>query len=120
MSRHPSSPLLNSIFISQVSLQDDIRKVAEIDLYMKKKFQRAANDPTNNYVVKNGLCFYNKRVVVPLALNDQLLKEFHDNKVAGYSRVLRTFKRLAVLLAFYAQTCPRLQSTLYNLLKNKV
>ncbi|KAF9661627.1 hypothetical protein SADUNF_Sadunf19G0088500 [Salix dunnii] len=36
-----------------------------------------------------------QRVVVPLALRDQLLHEFHDSKVAGHSGVLRTFKRLA-------------------------
>lgn len=33
--------------------------------------------------------------MVPLALRDQLLHEFHDSKVAGHSGVLRTFKRLA-------------------------
>ncbi|KAH9780314.1 hypothetical protein KPL71_008031 [Citrus sinensis] len=95
LSRRPNSPLLNQIFISQVSLWDDIRKAAETDLYMKKIFQQAANDPTGNYVVKNGLCFYKQRVVVPPALRDQLLHEFHDSKVAGHSGVLRTFKRLA-------------------------
>ncbi|KAH9781262.1 Immune-associated nucleotide-binding protein 9 [Citrus sinensis] len=51
---------------------------------MKKIFQQAANDPTSNYVVKNGLCFYKQRVVVPPALRDQLLQEFHDSKVAEY------------------------------------
>jgi len=95
LSRRPSSHLLNSIFISQVSLWDDIRKAAETDLYMQTIFQRAANDPTSNYVVKNGLCFYKQRVVVPLALRDQLLHEFHDSKVAAHSGVLQTFKRLA-------------------------
>ncbi|RVW13399.1 Transposon Tf2-8 polyprotein [Vitis vinifera] len=66
LSRRPNSPLLNPIFISQVSLWDDIRKAAATDL-----------------------------VVVPTALRGQLLQEFHDSKVAGHSGVLRTFKRLA-------------------------
>ncbi|RVW76696.1 Transposon Tf2-8 polyprotein [Vitis vinifera] len=66
LSRRPNSPLLNPIFISQVSLWDDIRKAATTDL-----------------------------VVVPTALRGQLLQEFHDSKVAGHSGVLRTFKRLA-------------------------
>ncbi|RVW31621.1 Transposon Tf2-11 polyprotein [Vitis vinifera] len=70
LSRRPNSPLLNPIFISQVSLWDDIRKAATTDLYMKKIFQQAAHDPTGHY-------------------------EFHDSKVAGHSEVLRTFKRLA-------------------------
>ncbi|KAL6332966.1 hypothetical protein AAG906_019980 [Vitis piasezkii] len=95
LSRRPNSPLLNPIFISQVSLWDDIRKAAATDLYMKKIFQQAAHDPTGHYVVKNGLCFYKQRVVVPTALRGQLLQEFHDSKVAGHSGVLRTFKRLA-------------------------
>lgn len=74
---------------------DDIRKAVETDSYMNKIFQRAANDTTRNYVVKNGLCFYKQRVVVPTALRDQPLHEFYDSKVAGHSGVLRTFKRLA-------------------------
>ncbi|KAH9722902.1 hypothetical protein KPL70_006891 [Citrus sinensis] len=95
LSRRPNSPLFNPIFISRVSLWDDIRKAAEMDLYMKKIFQQAANDPAGNYVVKNGLCFYKQRMVVSPALRDQLLQEFHDSKVAGHSGVLRTFTRLA-------------------------
>uniref|UniRef100_A0A6N2MMB5 Integrase catalytic domain-containing protein n=1 Tax=Salix viminalis TaxID=40686 RepID=A0A6N2MMB5_SALVM len=95
LSRHPNNPLLTVIFTSQVSLWDDIRKAAKNDVYMQKIFQQAATDPTSNYVVKHGLCFYKQRVVVPLALRDQLLHEFHDSKVAGHSGVLRTFKRLA-------------------------
>ncbi|KAH9724161.1 hypothetical protein KPL70_007389 [Citrus sinensis] len=95
LSRRPNSPLLNQIFISQVSLWDDIRQATETDLHMKRIFQQAANDPMGNYVVKNGLCFYKQMVVVPPALRDQLLHEFHDSKVAGHSGVLRTFKRLA-------------------------
>ncbi|RVW62500.1 Retrovirus-related Pol polyprotein from transposon 17.6 [Vitis vinifera] len=95
LSRRPNSPFLNPIFISQVSLWDDIRKAAATDLYMKKIFQQAAHDPTGHYVVKNGLCFYKQRVVVPTALRGQLLQEFHDSKVVGHSGVLRTFKRLA-------------------------
>ncbi|RVW68732.1 Transposon Tf2-2 polyprotein [Vitis vinifera] len=66
LSRRSNSPLLNPIFISQVSLWDDIRMAAATDL-----------------------------VVVPTALRGQLLQEFHDSKVAGHSGVLRTFKRLA-------------------------
>ena len=45
--------------------------------------------------MQNGLCFYKKRVDVPQAICNQLLKEFHDSKMAGHSGVLRTFKRLA-------------------------
>ncbi|RVW68729.1 Transposon Tf2-12 polyprotein [Vitis vinifera] len=72
LSRRPNSPLLNPIFISQVSLWDDIRMAAATDLYMKKIFQQAAHDPTGHYVVKNGLCFYKQRVVVPTALRDYI------------------------------------------------
>ncbi|RVW92515.1 Transposon Tf2-8 polyprotein [Vitis vinifera] len=50
LSRRPNSPLLNPIFISQVSLWDDIRMAAATDLYMKKIFQQAAHDPTGHYV----------------------------------------------------------------------
>lgn len=94
LSRRANSPLLNSIFVSEISLWDDIRRAAATDPYMSELFQRAASDPTDNYVVKNGLCFYKQRVVVPRALRGRLLHEFHDSKVAGHSGVLRTFKQL--------------------------
>jgi hypothetical protein len=45
--------------------------------------------------MQNGLCFYKQKVVVPQAIRNQLLQEFHDSKMAGHSGVLRTFKRLA-------------------------
>lgn len=87
--------MLNALYTSQVSLWDDIKKASTNDAYMETILQRAANDPTGNFVTRNGLCFYKQRVVVPTSMRTQLLQEFHDTKVGGHSGVLRTFKRLS-------------------------
>jgi len=45
-----------------------------------------------------GLVFYKTRVVVPQVqeFRKKILAEFHDSKLVGHSRVLRTYKRLAI------------------------
>ena len=72
-----------------------MRKATQDDPYMQQLSHQSTTDPNGPYSMQNGLCFYKKRVVVPQAIRNQLLKEFHDSKMAGHSRVLRTFKMLA-------------------------
>lgn len=62
---------------------------------MQQVSRQSTIDPTGPYSMRNGLCFYKTRVIVPQVIRNQLLQEFHDNKMAGHSGVLRTFKRLA-------------------------
>ncbi|KAL5565238.1 hypothetical protein UlMin_028402 [Ulmus minor] len=95
LSRRPDSPLLNPLFVSQVTLWDDMRSAAQDDPYLQQVSRQSTTAPTGPYSVQNGLYFYKKRVIVPQALRNQLLQEFHDSKMAGHSGVLRTFKRLA-------------------------
>jgi len=95
LSRRPDSPLHNPLFVPQFTLWDDMKRAAQDDPYMQQVNHRSTIDPTSPYSRQNGLCFYKQRVVVPQAIRNQLLQEFHDSKMAGHSGVLRTFKRLA-------------------------
>ena len=72
-----------------------MRRTAQDDPYLQQVSRQSTTDSTGPYLMQNGLYFYKKRVIVPQALRNQLLQEFHDSKMAGHSGVLRTFKRLA-------------------------
>ena len=72
-----------------------MRRTSQDDLYMQQLTRQSSMDPTEPYSMQNGICFYKRRVVVPQAIRNQLLKEFHDSKMAGHSGLLRTFERLA-------------------------
>jgi hypothetical protein len=95
LSCRPDIPLHNLLFVPQFTLWDDMKRAAQDDPYMQQVNHRSTIDPTSPYSRQNGLCFYKQRVVVPQAIRNQLLQEFHDSKMAGHSGVLRTFKRLA-------------------------
>ena len=95
LSRHLDDPLLNLLFVSQVTIWDYMRMATQDDPYMKQLCRQSTTDPIGPYLMQNGLCFYKKRVVVPQTIRNQLLKEFHDSKMVGHSGVSRTFKRLA-------------------------
>ncbi|KAL5552361.1 hypothetical protein UlMin_002537 [Ulmus minor] len=72
-----------------------MRRAAQDDPYLQQVSRQSTTAPTGPYSVQNGLYFYKQRVIVPQALRNQLLQEFHDSKMARHSGVLRTFKRLA-------------------------
>ena len=73
LSRRPDSPLLNSLFVPQFTLGEDIKRAAQNDPYMQQVTQRLTTDPTGPYSMQNGLCFYKQRVVVPQPLRHLLL-----------------------------------------------
>ena len=73
LSRRPDSPLLNPLFVSQVTLWDDMRRAAQDDPYLQQVSCKSTTNPTGPYSVQNGLYFYKKRVIVPQALCNQLL-----------------------------------------------
>ena len=60
LSRCSYSPLLNPLFIPKVTLWDDIRRVANDDLYMQQMSNQSTMDPTGPHSLQNGLCFYKK------------------------------------------------------------
>jgi hypothetical protein len=49
-------------------------------------------------MLRDGLVFYKTRVVAPQIqeIHKKILVEFHNSKLAEHSRVLRTYKRLAI------------------------
>ena len=60
-----------------------MRKAAQDDPYMQQVSRQSTTDPTGPYSMRNGLCFYKTKVIVPQAICNQLLQEFHDNKMQG-------------------------------------
>lgn len=74
LSRRPDSPLLNPLFVSQVTLWDDMRTAAQDDAYMQQVSRQSTIDPTGPYLMRNGLCFYKTRVIVPQPIRNQLLQ----------------------------------------------
>ena len=95
LSRRPDSPTLNHLFVPQVVLWGEIKKVAFDDEYMTKITQLAATQHDSPYTLRNGLIFFKGNVVILRQLRELLLFEAHDTKMGGYAGVLRTYKRLA-------------------------
>lgn len=96
LSRVQDSPIINSLIVPHVHLWEEIKKTVINHAYINDIAQLARSKPRVSYSLWNGLIFYKNRVVITpntLIIN-QLLKEFHDTKVGGHLRVLRTFKRL--------------------------
>jgi len=97
LSRKQGSPVLNHLFIPQVSLWEDIKHAATTDHYIKTKGRLANALPEGQYKWCHGLLFYKGTVVVPAvnSLRTRLLHEMHDTKTGGHSGILRTFKKLS-------------------------
>ncbi|RVW42820.1 Transposon Tf2-8 polyprotein [Vitis vinifera] len=95
-SRKQGSPILHNIFFPQVSLWEEIKKVADEDQYIQSNVRMATEQPGGSYTWCQGLLLYKGRVIVPnvAALRAKLLHEMHDTKVGGHSSFLRTFKKL--------------------------
>ena len=74
LSRHLDDPLLNLLFVSQVTIWDYMRMATQDDPYMKQLSRQSTTDPIEPYLMQNGLCFYKKRVVIPQTIRNQLLK----------------------------------------------
>ena len=55
LSRCPDSPLLNPLFVSQVTLWEDMRKAAQDDPYMQQVSRQSTIDPIGPYSMRNGL-----------------------------------------------------------------
>ena len=96
LSRKQGSPILHNIFFPQVSLWEEIKKVADEDQYIQSNVRMATEQPGGSYTWCQGLLLYKGRVIVPnvAALRAKLLHEMHDTKVGGHSSFLRTFKKL--------------------------
>ena len=95
LSRRTDSLTLSHLFVPQISLWGEIKKVALEDEYLKRVTQQAENQPHGPYTTKNGLIFFKGRVVIPGKLHESLLYEAHNTKIGGHSGVLRTYKHLA-------------------------
>ena len=95
LSRRPDSATLNHLFVSQVSIWEQIKHAAVDDDYVKRITSLAHTQDTSPYVIRQRLVLFKGRVVVPLKLRETLIFEAHDTKVGGHSGVLRTFKHLA-------------------------
>ncbi|KAH9685457.1 hypothetical protein KPL70_013962 [Citrus sinensis] len=95
LSRRPDSPMMNYLFVPQVTVWEEIKTAATGDDYIQQVTTLAETQPTGPYTTKNGLVFYNGRVVVPHQIRDKLMFEAHNTRIGGHSGVLRTYKRLA-------------------------
>ena len=97
LSRKPTSPIINNLFVPQVHIWDEIQEATRGDEYTIKLSRTAQDQPGGSYKLRDGLIFYKTRVVVPRVseIRKKLLAKFHDSKLAGQSGVLRTYKRLA-------------------------
>ena len=96
LSRVIGNPNLNTLFISQTSLWNAIKKEANEHPYMVRIGKLATANPGAPYKWQNGMVCCKNRVVIPLnsQLVNQLLQKFHDSPYGGHSGVLRTYKRL--------------------------
>ncbi|KAL9462725.1 hypothetical protein AB3S75_000683 [Citrus x aurantiifolia] len=94
LSRRPDSSALNSLFVAQVSIWNEIKTTAQDDDYMQQITHQALTQHAGPYFMRNGLIFFKGRVAVPLRLRQSLIFEAHDTKMGGHSGVLRTYKRL--------------------------
>jgi hypothetical protein len=95
--RKPDSPILNSLFVLQVHIWDEIKEATRSDEYTIQLSRAAQGQSGTSYMLRDGLVFYKTRVVVPQVqeIRKKIMIEFHDSKLAGHFRVLRTYKRLA-------------------------
>ena len=73
LSRRPDSSALNSLFVAQVSIWNEIKTAAQDDDYMQQITHQALTQPTGPYFMRNGLIFFKGRVVVPLRLRQSLI-----------------------------------------------
>lgn len=83
LSRRLDNLILNHLFISQISLWGEIRKVALEDEYLKQLTQQIETQSDSPYTAKNGIIFFKGRVVIPKKLRETLLYEAHDTKTGG-------------------------------------
>ncbi|KAH9668238.1 hypothetical protein KPL70_021339 [Citrus sinensis] len=81
--------------LNHVTVWEEIKTAATGDDYIQQVTTLAETQPTGLYTTKNGLVFYNGRVVVPHQIRDKLMFEAHNTRIGGHSGVLRTYKRLA-------------------------
>lgn len=95
LSRRPDNPIFFHVFVPQVAIWEEIKKVASQDEYMQKVMTVAQAQASRPYILRNGLIFFKGRVVVPRMLCEKLMFEAHDTKMGGHFGVLRTFKRLS-------------------------
>lgn len=67
------------------------------DQYLLKLGKLADGNPGGPYVRRNGMIYFNNRVVIPpdSPLIQLLLKECHDTPMGGHSDILRTLKRVS-------------------------
>lgn len=94
LSRRLDSPILNHLFVPQISLWREIRKAALEDEYLKQLMQQIETQSDSPYTAKSGIIFFKGRVVIPKKLRETLLYEAHNTKMGGHSGVFRTYKRL--------------------------
>ena len=95
LSWRPDSATLNHLFVSQVSIWEQIKHATADDDYVERITSLARTHDTSPYAIHQGVVFFKGRVVVPLKLRETLIFEAHDTKMGGHSGVLRMFKRLA-------------------------
>jgi len=90
---------LQAISSPQFHLWAELRHLNEADPYLGALREKLANKPENHPHLLDweGLLFYRGRIVIPPAssLCTTLLAEFHNSKMGGHSRVLRTYTRIA-------------------------
>ncbi|WZZ36193.1 hypothetical protein YC2023_019594 [Brassica napus] len=105
LSRRADSPCLHADF------WDELRHISLSDPYLMRIGKLAEERPGQPYAKRNGLIYFNKRLVIPpnSSFIASLLREFHDTPLGGHSRVLRTLKRLSQ--QFY---WPSMNKTVHN------
>ena len=57
--------MMNYLFMPQVTIWEEIKTAATGDDYIQRVTTLAETQPAGPYTPKNGLVFYNGRVVVP-------------------------------------------------------
>jgi len=84
--------------VPQVHIWEEIKEATRSDKYTIQLSYTAQDQSRASYMLRDGLVFYKTRVVVPQVqeIHKKILAEFHDSKLADHSRVLHTYKRLAI------------------------
>lgn len=96
LSRVSDSPVLNSISVPHNAIWEELRALANTDPYLLRLSTTVVAKPGHQYVWRDGLLYYNNRVVAPPTspLIQQLFHEHHNTLMGGQSGVLGMFKRL--------------------------
>lgn len=95
LSRRPDSPTINYLFVSQITLWDEIKIAAGKDEYMQRITTLATTQPAGPYSSQLRLIFFKGKVVVPQKIRETIMFEAHNTRIGGHSGVLRMYKRIA-------------------------